>query len=94
MAEGNPHGMIPQLPALRRGQLVHSRAVLCHHQGGDCLFFYHFPYGFLSLFIPQTWPNVNVADGPQILAERSNASVLGSTRGEARVLPKPLGLHR
>jgi len=30
MAEGDPHGTVSQLPALRRRQLVHARAVFLH----------------------------------------------------------------
>jgi hypothetical protein len=56
MAEGDSHGTIPQLPALRRRQLVHLGTVLLHDERAGRLFFRDFPTEFHALFIASTRP--------------------------------------
>jgi hypothetical protein len=62
MAEGDSHGAVPQLPALRRRQLVHLRTVFLHDQRAGRLSFHDFPHHFHSMLIPPKRPGVNLAD--------------------------------
>jgi hypothetical protein len=64
MAEGDSHGAVSQLPALRRRQLVHLRTVFLHDQRAGRLSFQDFPHHFHSLLIPPKRPCVNLDHRP------------------------------
>jgi hypothetical protein len=61
MAEGYPHGAIPQLPALRRRHLVHLGTVFLHDQRAGRLFFRDFSAELHGLFIASERSDVNPA---------------------------------